>query len=189
MLHLLVLTIRASENATTTQVMIITTMYFKNATVSQVPSLSLLHVFLSKLREEENLSFTKCVGKFSILMSFAAISQWQLFTFPFGHWPDNSLSQCQFKMWKQRGLIDHGKNHDFDHWPYMWPKRWTSFNDKAVSQSCNVLCWKSMRNMLRLFGYVFESLISSIIAKVWKLRHFHHQLVSCAGFSQRKKHL
>ena len=68
----------------------------------------------------------------------------------------------------------------------MWPNRWTSFNDKAVSQSCNVLCWKSMRNMLRLFGYVFESLISSIIAKVWKLRHFHHQLVSCAGFSQRK---
>ena len=72
-----------------------------------------------------------------------------------------------------------------DQWPWLWPSL-TNCNGKAVSQSCNVSCWKSMQcNILRLFGYVLESLILPI-AKVWKLRHFHHQLVSCAGFSQRK---
>ena len=94
MLHLLVFTIRASENATTTQVMIITTMYFKNATVSQVPSLSLLHVFLSKLREEDPVSSTimrwKRGREVSILISISPDSSIPV-TYPQSTWLENMI--------------------------------------------------------------------------------------------------
>ena len=75
------------------KVMIITTMYFKNC-FTKVPSLSLLHIFLSKLREEDPVSSTimrwKRGREVSILISISPDSSIPV-TYPQSTWLENMI--------------------------------------------------------------------------------------------------
>ena len=57
----------------------------------------------------------------------------------------------------------------------------------AVSQSCNVLCWKSMRNMLRLFWICFRK-PDIINSKSVKIKTFSSSTCLLCRFFSKKKH-
>lgn len=181
---------------------------------TQVPSLSLLHIFLSKLREEDTVSFTimcwkRGVSKVSILMIFSC--------------PANGSSirtcPCWLTDWEKKAILGTssqfqtlktmtktvGKDHDQRPWPRLWPWLWPMTMTKNMTVTVTVTdelwcqgsfallqCYVLKINAwyVKAFGICFRKpdIINSKSVKIKTyLAHFHHQHVSCAGFSQRKR--